>query len=115
MADKTIQCRLLRIELEDGNVEILCTSLTDIKKYKHSEFKALYHYRWNEEEILPNEYFFLYKRFQILGDFWISSAEVATHNLSKKMVLEYVDILNQAIYPYLTNKGKKEYCKLIGC
>jgi len=48
--DKTIQCRLLRIELEDGNVEILCTSLTDIEKYKHSEFKALYHYRWNEEE-----------------------------------------------------------------
>ena len=50
MINKTIQCRLIRVELEDGNVEILCSSLTDIEKYKHSEFKALYHYRWNEEE-----------------------------------------------------------------
>jgi len=47
MADFTIQCRLVRIELESGEVEVLCSSLTDTEKYKHSDFKELYHYRWN--------------------------------------------------------------------
>jgi len=50
MQDTTITCRLLRIELEDGKIEVLCTSLTDTEKYLYKEFKALYHYRWNEEE-----------------------------------------------------------------
>jgi hypothetical protein len=50
LQDTTINCRLLRIELEDGKIEVLCTSLTDTEKYLYKEFKGLYHYRWNEEE-----------------------------------------------------------------
>jgi len=50
MIDSTIPCRLIRIELEGGEVKVLCTSLTDMEKYKHSDFKELYHYRWNTEE-----------------------------------------------------------------
>lgn len=45
-----IQCRLIKVPLENGNTQILCTSLLDQQKYKNSEFKNLYHYRWNEEE-----------------------------------------------------------------
>ena len=48
--DQTITCRLIKIELETGEKEILCTSLTDIEKYEYVEFDSLYHYRWNEEE-----------------------------------------------------------------
>ena len=50
LADKPIQCRLVRVELETGEVEILCTSLIDTIKYPHEEFKELYHLRWSEEE-----------------------------------------------------------------
>jgi hypothetical protein len=50
MMDKIITCRLIKIELETGEKEILCTSLTDMKEYEHIEFDSLYHYRWNEEE-----------------------------------------------------------------
>jgi len=50
MQDATITCRLLKIELETGETEILCTSLIDAEKYPHEEFKQLYHFRWNEEE-----------------------------------------------------------------
>lgn len=46
----TIKCRLIKVILENGEVEILCTSLLDIEKYKQEEFKELYHYRWNQEE-----------------------------------------------------------------
>jgi len=50
LVDATIACRLVKVELEDGKIEVLCTSLNDTGKYKHEEFKALYHLRWNEEE-----------------------------------------------------------------
>ena len=50
MINKTINCRLIRIELENGETEILCTSLVDKEKYPHEEFAGLYHYRWNVEE-----------------------------------------------------------------
>ena len=50
MLDTAITCRLIKVELENGEKEVLCTSLTDTKTYLHEEFEQLYHYRWNEEE-----------------------------------------------------------------
>jgi hypothetical protein len=50
MADATIDCRLVRVELKNGEIEVLCTSLADTEKYGHEDFEQLYHYRWNEEE-----------------------------------------------------------------
>lgn len=50
MQDSTIICRLIKVELENGETEIICTSLTDTEKYSFTDFKELYHYRWNEEE-----------------------------------------------------------------
>jgi len=62
--------------------------------------------------ILPNEYRFLYKRFQILCDFWISAAQLSETRLKKSTVSEYAHIVNQAIFPYLTEKGRREYYKI---
>jgi hypothetical protein len=45
-----IACRLLKIILQTGETEVLCTTLLDEKKYDYSLFKELYHYRWDEEE-----------------------------------------------------------------
>ena len=50
MVDKEIRCRLVCIELENGEKEVLCTSLTDMGKYPYEEFCELYHFRWNIEE-----------------------------------------------------------------
>ncbi len=49
-AEKEIKCRLVKVELDSGETEILCTSLIDMQTYPHNQFKELYHYRWNEEE-----------------------------------------------------------------
>tara|TARA_B100000809_G_scaffold159385_1_gene156746 strand:+ start:2454 stop:3080 length:627 start_codon:yes stop_codon:yes gene_type:complete len=65
------------------------------------------------KEILPNEYNNLYKRFQILGDFWISSAETKKQPLTKESVPIYSELINQTIFPYLTTNGKKKYHSLI--
>jgi hypothetical protein len=50
MWEKEISCRLIKVELENGEVEVLCTSLTDCQKYNIEEMGQLYHYRWSEEE-----------------------------------------------------------------
>jgi hypothetical protein len=48
--DKKIKCRLINVTLENGETEILCTSLLDPVKYKLEGFGMLYNVRWNEEE-----------------------------------------------------------------
>jgi hypothetical protein len=48
--DTTITCRLVKVILDNGTTEILCTSLLNTVTYPYEEFAELYHYRWNEEE-----------------------------------------------------------------
>lgn len=48
--DRTIRCRIIKVELDNGEIEILCTSLLDEEKYPYKDFKELYHFRWSEEE-----------------------------------------------------------------
>ena len=50
MIKTTVICRLICVTLENGEKEILCTSLTDKEKYVYDDFSDLYHLRWNEEE-----------------------------------------------------------------
>jgi Transposase DDE domain len=47
---QSLKLRLIRVELEDGEVEVLITNLMDEESYPASEFKALYHLRWGAEE-----------------------------------------------------------------
>lgn len=47
---KTITVRLIKVLLENGKIEILCTSLLDKVKYPTKEFKDLYYKRWAVEE-----------------------------------------------------------------
>jgi len=50
VSEPSVTCRLVVIELETGEKEVLCTSLIDKKKYPYSDFKELYGLRWNVEE-----------------------------------------------------------------
>jgi hypothetical protein len=50
MFEDQVKCRLVRVELPNGEKEILCTSLIDSQKYPVEDIAELYHYRWNEEE-----------------------------------------------------------------
>ncbi len=45
-----ITARLICVELETGDKEVLCTSLIDMQKYTHEDFADLYHCRWGIEE-----------------------------------------------------------------
>ena len=45
-----IKVRLIRVELDSGEVEVLATSLVDDVAYPTTAFKELYHHRWPVEE-----------------------------------------------------------------
>lgn len=49
-SSRTVKCRLVAVELGNGEKEILCTSLLDTSVYTLADLKELYHYRWNVEE-----------------------------------------------------------------
>jgi hypothetical protein len=82
MLDTTITCRLIKIKLETGEDEILCTSLTDTEKYLYEEFDSLYHYRWGEEEA----YKLLKSRVE-LEDFSGKTARAVKQDFHSKMFL----------------------------
>jgi len=65
-------------------------------------------------EILPNEYENLYLRFQILSDFWMSSAQTTHKKITKTLITKYSEVLNQSIFPYLTKKGLEQYNSVVG-
>jgi hypothetical protein len=45
-----IHCRLVKVQLQNGTEEILCTSLLDPEKYLFEDIKDMYHLRWGIEE-----------------------------------------------------------------
>lgn len=48
--EQEISCRLISITLENGEKEVLCTSLLGLEQYPYEDMKELYHYRWGVEE-----------------------------------------------------------------
>lgn len=75
----TLQVRLVRVELPDGEIEILFTSLLDNQLYPASIFKELYFLRWGVETFydqlknkLKLENFTGYSASSVLQDFYCS-------------------------------------------
>lgn len=50
LSTEPITVRLLRIQLNDEDIEVLATNLLDSQYYPHAIFKDLYHQRWPVEE-----------------------------------------------------------------
>lgn len=93
------------------------THYTELTTQREQQFLSLFNLLIENDlmrkEILPNEYKNLYKRFQMLSEFWISDAEIHNSKILKKTNLTYSVILTQAIFPYLTLKGQKEYHSIV--
>lgn len=102
LIDKPIKCRLVRVELDTGEIEILCTSLLDTSTYPHDEFKELYHLRWNEEEA----YKLLKSRIEI-EDFTGKTAKAVKQDFHSKILL----ITLAAVYAHPIEKRVREEYK----
>lgn len=59
-------------------------------------------------EEFEDEFDHLYQRMSIVGDFWLSAAEVSGPSAGKQ-ISHYQLILAEFIYPYLTPTGKQKF------
>jgi AcrR family transcriptional regulator len=64
------------------------------------------------EELLKNEYRCLFKRIEVISNFWFSSILIQADVLSKESIQEYSILISQSIYPYLTDEGKNQYVNI---
>ena len=72
-------------------------------------FSGLIKYGTLKKEEFVGQYANLYKRWNIMGDFWLSSALLTQGRNEKKQIQEYSRIIGESIIPYLTERGKREY------
>lgn len=87
--------------------------LTKLRKQQFFELlKVLIQQGLMRSEKLENEYENLFKRIQILSDFWLSSAFITSKKMSEEIVDEYLQVIKQTVFPYLTEKGNEEFLKL---
>lgn len=63
--------------------------------------------------ILNEEYQMLYRRIEILSNFWLSANLIHHDTLHLDTVNQFKEQLQYMLYPYLTEKGIKEYEDLI--
>jgi len=100
------------VQIVRDNKEVK-THYQELTKKREKEFITLFEEMMKNNiiraEELPNEYLYLYKRIHVMGDFWMSFAQITGQKTTNKTISLFSDIAGQAIYPYLTSKGKKEY------
>ena len=64
------------------------------------------------EELLKNEYRCLFKRIEVISNFWFSSILIQADVLTKDAIQEYSILISQSIYPYLTAEAKNQYATI---
>ena len=65
------------------------------------------------EEEYKGEYENVYIRLTIIGDFWMSYAEIRDELSGKSWMYDYSFYLLEILYPYLTSLGKEEFVSIM--
>jgi hypothetical protein len=104
--------RLVRVELPNGEPEILITSLLDTKKYPSKIFKSLYFQRWGVEKFydefknkLKAEYFSGYSKNSILQDFYAALFVSNIQSLIVGEINEELQLNKKTKYVYKVNNN----------
>lgn len=98
---------------ENSKIHNHYTQLQEIRLVQFTQiFNGLIHQEIMRKEEFENEYKRLYVRMNILGDNWINAQELLNEEIEDP-VKHYQLILFETIYPYLTEKGKLEFHKII--
>lgn len=104
--------RLVRVELSNGEPEILITSLLDSKKYPSKIFKDLYFQRWGIEKFydefknkLKAEHFSGYSKHSILQDFYVALFVSNVQSLIVGEINEELKVNSTTKYVYKVNNN----------
>lgn len=61
------------------------------------------------KEEIEGEYKSLFKRFEVISNFWFAAVLIQANTLPKNTIKEYASVINKSLYPYLTTKAKQQY------
>ena len=76
-------------------------------------FKSLVDINVLIDESYPDQYLFLYKRMQIITDFWLPYSEINNLKKRKETTNAYLKIILTELFPYFTEKFKLEITSFI--
>ena len=62
--------------------------------------------------VLHNEYLNVFKRIEVLSNFWFSSILIQKETLDKTSISTYSVLVSQSLHPYLTKQGRQQYAAL---
>ena len=111
--ETSIKIRLVRVQLNNGDIEVLATNLYDINKYRTSSFKDLYFKRWGVEVSIgfqknyqQIEIFSGFSVEAIHQDFYAGIFTLNMHSLLIKQCDEDIQKINQKRkYDYKINRN----------
>ncbi|MCH2044612.1 MAG: TetR/AcrR family transcriptional regulator [Saprospiraceae bacterium] len=87
-----------------------------LSKRRKQEFSQMIHilieHNILREELIENEYLNWYKRMEVISNFWFSSVLIQNDSLEKASIDEYLILVNQSLFPYLTNAARETYKEL---
>ena len=107
LSTKPLTVRLIRVELDNGEVEVLATSLLDSQDYPISLFKELYHLRWPVEE----QYKLFKSRIEIENFSGTSTLAVYQDFHAKVFTANLTAILARPAQAVVTHgNSEKKYC-----
>jgi len=95
-SDTSIKVRLVKVELDTGETEVLVTSLLDQQTYKTEDFKALYFQRWGTET---------------LYDYWKNKAQmeiVSGHSVKAILQDFYATIFTANLHSLMVNECEQQ-------
>jgi len=89
------------------------THFRELQKRRAAEFQAIFQLMqqkgYLKEEPLPGHFTRLTELMMIVGNFWISEAEIIFKGSQKATLTHYALLFNSLMVPYLTEKGLEEY------
>lgn len=78
-------------------------------KMRKDQFRKIFAWMTSQgylkPEIYPGHYEKVIEQLFIVGDFWMASAEILYEGKSKEKVAYYADIIDQVLFPYLTERA----------
>lgn len=112
-AEHVIKTRLIKVELENGTIEVLMTNLLKADGYRHREFKDLYAKRWGVEtnigfqkNILRLEALSGHSPISVLQDFYATVFTANLHSLLiKPAQKEIEETTRHSKYPQKVNNN----------
>jgi len=107
LSTKPLTIRLVRVKLDNGEIEVLATSLLDSQTYPCSVFKELYHLRWPVEE----QYKIIKSRIEIENFSGTSTLAVYQDFHAKVFTATLTAILARPAQEVVTQgNSEKKYC-----